>query len=61
MNITIRPATKEDCPAMLELIRELAIYEKAPDEVTVDPTHFEESGLLLRLGPQIQDKRCKTQ
>ena len=44
MNITIRPATKEDCPAMLELIRELAIYEKAPDEVTVDPTHFEESG-----------------
>ncbi len=44
MNITIRPATKEDCPAMLELIRELAIYEKAPDEVTVDPKHFEESG-----------------
>ena len=40
----IRRATAEDCPAMLELIRELAIYEKAPDEVTVDPTHFEESG-----------------
>lgn len=34
----------EDCPAMLELIRELAVYEKAPDEVTVDPKHFEESG-----------------
>ena len=44
MNITIRPARREDCPAMLELIRELAIYEKAPDEVTVDPIHFEESG-----------------
>jgi len=44
MNITIRRATKEDCPAMLELIRELAVYEKAPDEVTVDPKHFEESG-----------------
>lgn len=40
----IRKATKEDCPAMLELIRELAAYEKAPEEVTVDPKHFEESG-----------------
>jgi GNAT superfamily N-acetyltransferase len=40
----IRRATAEDCPAMLELIRELAIYEKAPDEVTVDPKHFRESG-----------------
>ncbi len=29
---------------MLELIRELAVYEKAPDEVTVDPQHFLESG-----------------
>ncbi len=44
MNITIRRARKEDCPAMLEFIRELAVYEKAPDEVTVDPKHFEESG-----------------
>jgi GNAT superfamily N-acetyltransferase len=31
----------------LELIRELAVYEKAPDEVTVDPLHFEESGFGL--------------
>jgi len=29
---------------MLQLIRELAEYEKAPEEVTVDPRHFEESG-----------------
>ena len=29
---------------MLNLIRELAEYEKAPQEVTVDPQHFEESG-----------------
>ncbi len=29
---------------MLQLIRELAEYEKAPEEVTVDPGHFEESG-----------------
>ena len=42
--MVIRPANAEDCPAMLELIRELAEYEKAPNEVTVDPIHFEKSG-----------------
>lgn len=42
--MNIRKAVKDDCPAMLELVRELALYEKAPDEVTVDPQHFEESG-----------------
>ncbi|MFM1793689.1 MAG: hypothetical protein RL642_74, partial [Bacteroidota bacterium] len=40
----IRRAAREDCPAMLGLIRELAEYEKAPDEVTVDPVHFADSG-----------------
>lgn len=40
----IRKAERRDCPAMLTLIRELALYEKAPEEVTVDPLHFEESG-----------------
>jgi GNAT superfamily N-acetyltransferase len=40
----IRKATREDIPAMLNLIKELADYEKAPEEVTVDPLHFEESG-----------------
>ncbi len=44
VNIIIRKAVRSDCPAMLELVRELAVYEKAPDEVTVDPLHFEESG-----------------
>ena len=29
---------------MLKLIQELADYEKAPQEVTVDPAHFEASG-----------------
>jgi GNAT superfamily N-acetyltransferase len=47
MNFNIRRAQREDCSAMLELIRELAVYEKAPDEVTVDPLHFEESGFGL--------------
>ncbi len=44
MNITIRPAVKEDCKRMMELIHELAVYEKAPDEVTVNFDHFVESG-----------------
>lgn len=42
--ITIRKAVKEDCPRLLELVRELAEYEKAPQEVTVSLQHFEESG-----------------
>lgn len=44
MNINIRKARKEDCPRLLELIHELAVYERAPDEVTVTKEHFEESG-----------------
>ncbi len=44
MGITIRRAVKEDCPRLLELIKELAVYEKAPDEVTVTLAHFTESG-----------------
>ena len=30
----IRPAGVEDVPVILELIRDLATYERAPDEVT---------------------------
>ena len=44
MNIQIRKARKEDCESMMELIHELAVYEKAPEEVTVDFNHFVESG-----------------
>ena len=44
MKITIRRAVAADCPDMMELIRELAIFEKAPDAVTVSLTHFIESG-----------------
>jgi GNAT superfamily N-acetyltransferase len=42
--IEIRRAVREDCPRLLELIRELADYEKAPQEVTVTAEHFTESG-----------------
>ncbi len=44
MGITIRRAIKEDCPRLLELITELAVYEKEPDAVTVTLEHFTESG-----------------
>ncbi|MEQ1676057.1 MAG: GNAT family N-acetyltransferase [Chitinophagaceae bacterium] len=44
MGIKIRRAVKEDCPRLLELVKELAVYEKAPDEVTVTMEHFIESG-----------------
>ena len=43
-NIQIRRAVREDCPRLLELVRELADYEKAPQEVTVTEEHFTESG-----------------
>lgn len=44
MEITIRRAVKQDCEPMMQLIHELAVYEKAPDEVTVGFDHFVESG-----------------
>ena len=44
LSITIRPAKRQDCPRLLQLIQELAEYEKAPHEVTVQPEHFAESG-----------------
>ena len=44
MSIIIRKAVKEDCPAMMELIHELAVYEKEPDAVTVTFDHFVASG-----------------
>lgn len=44
MDIIIRKAVKDDCERILELIRELAVFEKAPDEVSVTAEHFLESG-----------------
>ncbi|QQD13047.1 GNAT family N-acetyltransferase [Sphingobacterium sp. UDSM-2020] len=40
----IRTAVEADCPAMLELIKELAILEKAPNEVTVSMEEFIDAG-----------------
>lgn len=44
MDIRIRRAERADCPRMLELVHELATFERAPHEVTVTLAHFEESG-----------------
>ncbi len=44
MNVTIRKAEVADCPQMLELIKELAAYEQAPDEVTVSMAEFMDAG-----------------
>lgn len=42
--MTIRPAEEKDCERMLELIHELAVYEKASEEVTVSLAEFKEAG-----------------
>ncbi|WDF53659.1 GNAT family N-acetyltransferase [Mucilaginibacter sp. KACC 22063] len=40
----IRIAKKDDCPRLLDLVHELALFEKAPEEVTVSLQEFEEAG-----------------
>jgi GNAT superfamily N-acetyltransferase len=44
MDIQLRFAVEADCPRLLELIVELAVYEKMPDEVTVTLDEFAEAG-----------------
>jgi GNAT superfamily N-acetyltransferase len=48
MDFTIRTAKRADCPEILDLIRELAVFERAPAEVTVSLAHFEEAGFSDR-------------
>ncbi len=40
----IRRALKEDCGRLLELVKELALYERAPEQVTVSLEEFEQAG-----------------
>ncbi|MDB5086300.1 MAG: family N-acetyltransferase [Mucilaginibacter sp.] len=44
MTTNIRIVKKEDCPRLMELVNELALYEKAPEEVTVTLQEFEDAG-----------------
>jgi GNAT superfamily N-acetyltransferase len=47
MQFSIRKALSTDCTSMMQLVHELALYEKAPQEVTVTLEHFIESGFGL--------------
>ena len=44
MKFTIRKAEVRDVPVMLELVRELAVFEKEPEAVTVTLEHMREAG-----------------
>ena len=44
MNFTIRKALKNDMPAVLKLIKQLAEYEKEPNAVEVTVTDLEKDG-----------------
>ena len=44
MEITLRKAVKTDIPEILSLIKELALYERAPHEVTITPADLEKDG-----------------
>ena len=44
MNFTIRKGEKKDMPSVLELIKELAIFEKEPDAVNISVEDLIENG-----------------
>lgn len=44
MNFHIRKAQREDLPEVLALVKELALYEKAPHEVTITLEELEQDG-----------------
>ncbi|NCB17637.1 MAG: GNAT family N-acetyltransferase, partial [Synergistales bacterium] len=47
---TLRQAVKQDVPALLSLIRELAVYEKLEDQVTATEDSLEVSLFGIRPG-----------
>ena len=44
MDFNIRRATQEDLPQVLDLVKELALYEKALNEVTITLNELEKDG-----------------
>lgn len=44
MSISSRNAVKADCPFILEMIKELALFEKAPEKVLITLEQLEEDG-----------------
>ena len=53
--VTIRTGTRQDIPRVLELVQELALYERAPHEVTNTVERMEQDGMIS--GPNHQGKR----
>ena len=44
MHINLRKANESDIPAVIHLIKELALYEKAPQEVTITEEDLKKDG-----------------
>ena len=58
MNFSIRKATKTDLPEVLSLVKELALYENAPKEVTITLEELENdgfNGVVLTVIKEIQE------
>lgn len=57
MSITIRPARPEDAVAIYRMIYELAVYEKAPEEVVTTPDEIQET--LFAAGSKTEALICE--
>lgn len=58
MSITIRPACPEDATAIYDMIYELAMYEKAPEEVVTTPDEIRET--LFSAGNKTEALICES-
>lgn len=47
MKVVIRKAEARDVPRMMELVKELALFERAPEQVTVTEVEMQEAGFGL--------------
>jgi small subunit ribosomal protein S5e len=43
MSVVVRDATRDDLPAMHQLVVELAVFEREPDAVTADLEHYQQN------------------
>ncbi|WP_033774329.1 GNAT family N-acetyltransferase [Pantoea agglomerans] len=59
MSITIRPACPEDATAIYDMIYELAMYEKAPEEVVTTPDEIRET--LFSAGNKTEALICESE
>lgn len=57
MSITIRQATPDDATAIYDMIYELAVYEKAPQEVVTTPEEIRET--LFASGSKTEALICE--